>query len=451
MKYVLRTLGVLVLGAVLAACSSEVEHSKIESQAVVSITGLKWVSDSKKTFTAPPPTDPGKYNCVTTEFDIPPQGYRAQSSSGGGGPTYTPFASTTTAGAVGLGLRNSLFSSFNPTQTAEILIVDDFGKQSDPFYTLPSYIFASSATDTILDDYMNNGTVTHGALVMRHANDALLGSGLYTVLSQTNNGSQTVYQDAQKKTTTLTVTAVNTRLANQAVISNTTRAKITTGDLEKILDTTLKYAPRSMVINMSFVLTPCQVYEDFVLSRAATLEQYVERLMVANGRTSNNNGLVDTPTEFEFINAIIESTNVSNDPLKKLIDLFAKTHIFVGASGNYGLPTAMYPAKWAGVVNVTGSTFDNQNARATSLFNAGEVMSVGSLFRLNPPTASGNPVYYFGTSYAAPSVSVFSALDLAGKGRCTDSQTYKSELALDTISIVDKRLESAVPTRCGTN
>jgi hypothetical protein len=448
MKYILRTLGVLVLGAILVGCSSGFEGSRLESQAV-SLTGLKWLTDSKKTFTAPPPNTPGNYNCVTTEFDIPPQGFRAQGSTGG--LTYAAFAGHATSGTVGLSLKNNLLGSYNPTQTTEILIVDDFGASSSPAYKLPSDIFSSSATSTTLEESIRHGKTTHGAVVIRHTNDALLGSGLYSVLSQTNNGSQTVYQDAQKKSTTLTVTAVNTRLASQAIIGNTTRAKITTGDLDRILYDTLKNAPRSMVVNMSFVLTPCQVYEDFVVSGAATLEQYVERLVVANGRTSNNNGLVDTATEFEFVNAIIESTNLSNDPLKKLIDLFAIKHIFIGASGNYGLPTAMYPAKWAGVVNVTGSTFDNQSARATTLFNAGEVMSVGSLFKLNPPSSSGKALYYFGTSYSAPSVSVYSALDLAGKQHCTDSQTYKSELALDTVTMTDSRLESAVPTRCGAN
>ncbi len=454
MNYVLRTLGVLVLGAVLAGCSSGFEGSELDSQAV-SLTGLKWVTDSKKTFTAPPPNDPGRYNCVTTEFDIPGQGARVAGSTGG--LTYTAFATNATAGTVGLSLTNNLLSSFSPTQTTEILIVDDFGASSSLAYKLPSDIFAPGATSSTLETAIRDGKLTHGALVMRHANDALLGSGLYSVLSQTNNGSRTIYKDAQKKSTTLTVTAVNTRLANQAVISNTTRTKITTGDLYTILYKTLKDAPRSMVINMSFVLTPCEVYEDFVVSGAKTLEEYVERLVVANGRTSNNNGLVDTSTEFEFINAIIESTNLGNDPLKKLIDLFARTHIFVGASGNYGLPTAMYPAKWAGVVNVTGSSFDNQNTRATSIFNAGEVMSVGSLFRLNPLSNSGKALYYFGTSYAAPSVSVFSALDLAGKQHCTDSQIFKSELALDTPSLSDSRLETvgatngAVQTRCGSD
>jgi hypothetical protein len=454
-KYVVRTLGFLLLGAVLAGCSFGFETPELEAQAF-SLGGLRQVTLNKP-FNPPAPNDPGKYNCVTTEFDVPPQGMRLQGSTGGLG--YTPLASNTTAGAVGAGLRGNFFSTFSSTpQNTEILIVDDFGKFDSPSYTLPSDLFTNSSSQNI-QNLINDGSLRHGALVMRHANDAVKGFGLYQVSSQSANSSQTTYN---RSGSSLMVTAVNTRLASQAVIAGTTRRKVTTGDLYSILYSTLKNAKTTLVINMSFVLTPCEVYEDFVLSGKPTLEVYIEALASVNNLATNSNGVIDatgtsSAGERNLVDRIIESINITSDPLKKLIDLFAATHIFVAASGNYGLPTAMYPAKWTGVVNVTGSAIDNQNVRTTNFFNAGEVMSAGLLFKLNPPTASGKPIYYFGTSYAAPSVSVYSALDLAGKQRCTDSQTFKSELALDTPSLIDRRLETvgttngAVQTRCGTN
>jgi hypothetical protein len=453
-KYAMRTLGFLLLGAVLAGCSSGFETPELEAQAF-SLGGLRKVTLNKP-FNPPSPNDPGKYNCVTTEFDLPPQGFRLSGSTGGLG--YTAFATNTTVGAVGAGLRGSFFSTFSSTpQNTEILIVDDFGQFDSPSYTLPNTLFTNPNSQNI-QNLINDGSLRHGALVMRHANDAVVGSGLYQVSSQSVNGSQTTFN---RNGSTLMVTAVNTRLASQAVIAGTTRRKVTTGDLYSILYSTLKYARTTLVINMSFVLTPCEVYEDFVLSGQPTLEAYIEALASMNNLATNSNGVIDvtgasSAGEREVVKSIIESTNITNDPLKKLIDLFAATHIFVAASGNYGLPTAMYPAKWAGVVNVTGSAIDSQNVRAASFFNAGEVMSAGLLFKLNPPTASGKPIYYFGTSYAAPSVSVFSALDLAGKQRCSDNnnQNLKSELALDTPSLIDRRLETstgAVQTRCGIN
>jgi hypothetical protein len=468
-KYILRTLGVLVLGAVLAGCSSGFEGGELESQ-VVSLTGLKWVTNTKKTFTAPDPTDPGKYNCVTTEFDIPPQGYRAQGSTGG--LTYTAFASATTARSVGSSLKANFLGGFNPTQDTEILVVDDFGKWSDPKFTLPTALFYPSFTGISIQDFIDSGDLSHGALVMRHTNDAVVGAGLYTSGTPyvSVNDGMTFYTTPYQSLTNnrrFKVAAVNTRLQNQAVIAGTTTPLITTRDVVTAI-TAYKKEFTSIVINMSFVLLPCEVFEDFEQSGSLTLESYLEQLAFVNQLATNRNGVIDTNDEQKLMVRIVESTNQDNDPLKRLIRAEANTDIFVAASGNYALPYSMYPAKWPGVVNVTGSHLANQNVRAADLFNAGEVMSIGSLFGIAPPGSSGTPVFYFGTSYATPSVSVYSALDLAGKQRCTDTnnQSLKSELALDGVSfaLTDKRLENlynnnnlmmlipgAIQIRCGTN
>jgi hypothetical protein len=441
-KNVLRGFGIMLLGLVLAGCSSGFEQRGLESQAF-SLGTYRKVTFDKKFIPPSSPEDPD-YNCVTTELSMPGQGLRAMGSTGG--LTYTAFASSTTAGAVGEGFKSNFFSTFatNP-QNTEILIVDDFGSFSNPRYTLPSALFTGNDIQALI----NNGTLTHGALVMRHANDVVKGSALYPDSSQTTNGQQTIYARGSGR---LSVKGVNTRLLNQEVIVG--KIKITTGDVAEIL-AFLKTAP-SKVVNMSFVLIPCEVFEDFALSRLPTLEAYIEALAKVNSLPTNLNGIIDasgasSAGERTLIQRIISSTNETGDPLKNLIDSTSNVHIYVGASGNYGLPYSMYPALWPGVVNVTGSAVENPTIRAASLFNRGEVMTLGSLFRI---TNSGRSVFYFGTSYSAPSVSVFSALDLAGLQRCTDSQTYKSELALDTVSLVDRRLETAtgaVQTRCGAN
>jgi hypothetical protein len=452
MKYGQRLVGLLLFG-LLAGCASEMQTPGLETQSFM-LSGLRWLSSSKKTF-SPPPTNPSDYTCVTTEFDLPPQGFRVRGSTGGVG--YTADAPNAPASDVGRALQHSFFTSFSTTpQSTELLIVDDFGAWNAPQYTLPSDLLVSDANSATLETLIGDGKLTHGALVMRHAKDVLIGTGLYAPSDQTTNGMQTIYK---RDSSLLKVTAVNTRLQNQAVIAGTTRVKITTGDLYEVLKTPL--VGGSKTINLSFVLTPCQVYEDFVLSRLPSLEGYLEHLARVNAITTNLNGVLDLSGELDLMRRVVESTNISNDPLLGLIKANAKNHIFVAAAGNYGLPYSMYPARWPGVVNATGSALETQNQRATKLFNAGEVMSVGTLFRLNPPSHSGVPVFYSGTSFAAPSVSVFSALDLAIKGRCTDSQTFKSELALDTVALVDVRLETvgtgltatpgAVQRRCGSN
>jgi hypothetical protein len=451
MKYYQKLLGLLLFG-LLAGCASEVQTHPLETQSFM-LSGLRWVSSSKKTF-SPPPTNPTDYTCVTTEFDLPPQGFRVRGSTGGLG--YREDAPSATASVIGASLRSNFFSSFSGTpQSTEILIVDDFGAWNAAQYTLPADLFSPDADTTTLETLMRDGKLTHGALVLRHAKEVLVGTGLYAQSGQTLNGMQLTYK---RGSSLLKLTGVNTRLATQEVIAGTTRVKITTGDLYEVLKTPLVNGPK--IVNLSFVLTPCEVYEDFVRSGLPTLESYLESLARVNTITTNLNGLLDLSSELSLMQRVIESTNIPGDPLLELIRENSGEHIFVAASGNYGLPYAMYPARWPGVVNVTGSAVDSQNQRATKLFNAGETMSVGTLFRLNPLTNSGVPVFYSGTSYAAPSVSVYSALDLALQQRCTDSQTFKSELALDTVALVDSRLETvgsgllatpgAVQRRCGS-
>jgi hypothetical protein len=88
---------------------------------------------------------------------------------------------------------------------------------------------------------------------------------------------------------------------------------------------------------------------------------------------------------------------------------------YVAASGNFGLPYAMFPAAWPEVVAVAaqyavpGGGFDPRKA---GFANAGEVVAPGALYELSR-TASGTQVLaYAGTSFSAPVVSLFTALDL---------------------------------------
>lgn len=447
-NYVLRTLGVLLLGAILAGCSSGFEQEGLEVQAL-SIQNVKKLKDGK--FFASPPADGKNYNCVTTDFDVPGQGARANGSTGGLGYTLPANTATTTASDIGSGLKSSFFSSFgaptvssNNQEGRRILILDDFGTGQ---FTLPSALFTGTNIQTLI----NNGSLTHGAMVMRHAVDAIDGSGLF--LPQASTSSEKVYK---RGTTTLKLKAVN--MYQNQTFPQTNKPRTTTDHIAGVLGNALdKYD----VVNMSFVIIPCDVYEDFLGSKYYPyFVDYIEILANFNGLATTINQTIDvsgnsSQGERDLVKVILNATNNPNDALRKLIDVNKGKHIFVAASGNYGFPYGMYPANWPGVVNVTGSSVENPNVRAASLFNGGEVMSTGSLFELKP--SSGRSIYYYGTSYAAPSVSVYSALDWALTNRCTDdTQGLKSELALDdgSYSLTDRRLEGsagAVQTRCGAN
>ncbi len=435
MKHVLYALGVLLLGAVLAGCSSGFRHDSLDAQASF-ITSKTWVSSNLK-FSSP------QDNCVSAELYSREQG-RGKPFSGG--LSYNPFAATTTSYAIGTGLKTSFFASFSPTANTEILIIDDFGANQ---YTLPPFQNYSTVSSLLA-----SGLYTHGALVMYHTNEVIKGSGLYSGAPQTINGQTTYTKNGQ----TLKVTPVNTQLASRAAIFNGVSVNVikTTTLVEVLNEKGKDYLLGSKVFNMSFGLVPCEIYADFELSGLKTFSEYIEKFVIKNygNAGTDTNGKVNTPTEKVALTGIIESTNLATEPLKALIAAQSSRHIFVAAAGNYGVDASMYPANWSGVVNVTGSSADNRNSRLSSEFNRGEVMTVGSLFEIKPPNGSaGKTIYYYGTSFATPSVSAFSALDLAGQGRCTDSQTFKSELALDPPSLTDRRLETstgAVQIRCGS-
>lgn len=451
MKYVLRILGVLVLGAVLAGCSSEPKSVTLLEAQTAFITSKTWVSSNTK-FASP------TTNCVSTEFYSLEQGARAKPFSGG--LNYKQFADIITPNTIGTELRTSFFSTASsPKVDTEILIIDDFGTGQ---YTLPPFYNYDN-----VESLLASGTYRHGALVMYHANEVIKGSGLYGTANQSATG-QTVYTSSNK--TTLKVTPVNTQLASQEAIFNGVKVNIiTTGRLVDVLQEKGKeYLLGSKVFNMSFGIVSCEIYADFEFSKLETFREYIEAFVAKNDGAgfTNNNKQIDLPKEKEALNGIIESTNLPNDPLKQLIASETNRHIFVAAAGNYGVDVSMYPANWPGVVNVTGSSVTNRNRRLSTEFNKGEVMTVGSLFKITAPTGS-NHLYYYGTSFATPSVSVYSALDLAGQQRCTDtnSQNLKSELALDggSFTLTNRRLENsynalydiftpgAIQIRCGTN
>jgi hypothetical protein len=72
-------------------------------------------------------------------------------------------------------------------------------------------------------------------------------------------------------------------------------------------------------------------------------------------------------------------------------------------------------------------------------------MHLAASFELRPPSGlpsnlKPKPVYYLGTSYSAPAVSVFSALDLASRKKCSNGQSV-SKLALNSLNLVDRPLE----------
>jgi hypothetical protein len=93
------------------------------------------------------------------------------------------------------------------------------------------------------------------------------------------------------------------------------------------------------------------------------------------------------------------------------------TAIYVASSGNFGLGYAMYPAAWPLVVSVSSQNAIESDAfSATKSFfsNSGDVMAPGLFYELGR-SSEDDPelvIAYAGTSFSAPVVSLFTALDL---------------------------------------
>jgi hypothetical protein len=374
-------------------------------------------------------------SCPVNEFNMPGQGWRLNGSTGG--ISYTRITPATSAKSVGAGLNTTFFSGVPFNWDAAILVVDDFGNN---VYQLGSSLFTQSVLDdATLKSLQQQGVISHGALVMRQITNEIAGTKRYTLKRKFASGSVWLYSE-NSTGKRLVVKAVNTRLQNTSIISSLTSAAITD------VQTNANYKVDGVVtINMSFALMPCTVYEDYTLWDAGkqdtqTFEEYMGEVAQLN--------LVDYD---ELVAAVIESTNQPSDPLHRLMQdpsQGASKHVYVAASGNYSLTKPMYPAGWKEVVDVTGSRVGKPSVRDTSFFNAGEIMDIGASFRLNPPLSTGGqPVYYFGTSYATPTVSVFSALDTAGNRQCANGQGI-SDLAINDLDLVDAPLKNAVLVLC---
>src|SRR5690606_821315 len=90
--------------------------------------------------------------------------------------------------------------------------------------------------------------------------------------------------------------------------------------------------------------------------------------------------------------------------------------VHVASSGNFGNDYALYPAAWPTVVSVGSLDVDGRrySADRSSFSNAASVPAPGHAFPL--ADRHGRTVAYAGTSFSAPVVSLFSAIDQMLRG-----------------------------------
>src|SRR5690606_17464116 len=146
----------------------------------------------------------------------------------------------------------------------------------------------------------------------------------------------------------------------------------------------------------------------------ATFEDYVEALLGHNG--------VSGQTAEMLGHAVQSPVTELDDPL---LDFIACPRVFdgrpcgayfqsivnVAASGNYGLDFPLFPAAAGGVISVgSQSRQGGQFEEVSGFSNAAAIVAAGDVILLRTD-GKGSGLAYIGTSFSAPIVSLFVALD----------------------------------------
>lgn len=328
-------------------------------------------------------------------------------------------------------IGNELFTQLDPHHTAQwnavLFVVDDFSAG----YTLPSGLFDSNAD---VADYADQ--ISHGALVLHQLLQMaprMLPHTNGDVYSGYGPGGQPYYAfDAGKADPYSPHHRVKLYIQTVNVGANDTDA---IPDL--IRDAMWAYGGAetgfnaySMAVNMSFAIVPCAVLDDYRNAQGlSTFEEYVAALANVNAigeqYLSDLNELISTPVGDDPLLAYLEC------PLPAVANGMAvcdgsgpdyydwgpfDTLHQVAAAGNYGNSYALYPAASAYAVSV-GSLGAGAGDVLASYSNAAEIAATGGPYELS--SSGGQAIAFAGTSFAAPVVSLYLAVDsMSNAYRC---------------------------------
>ncbi len=379
---------------------------------------------------SPEPFDEEAGNCAATEMSLPGQGLQAVG------------AGLQAVGAVGGLFVGDPADFVGTTVTPErlvqdlwqvvgepsyhdrvaILIVDDFGGT----YQLPAALLSGAAvSESQLQAWADSGELAHGALVLQHLLRMLTEMGFVNGSDTTNHTTgEPIYIRWTDDGGKLVVQTVDTHDRDTEEIVSVLRASLLD------LATTEGHEFKRFVVNMSFAVVPCAVAADLGASAVETFEEYVSALRTLNG--------IGSQYEDELAELLTAPLGAGDDALLAYLDcplpVVGKSRcdgwtypkgaavnaiVHVAAAGNLGHDFPLYPSAWPTVISTSSLDVvgDGLYSVARSSFaNSGEVAAPGALYEL--VSGPGQVVAYAGTSFSAPVVTLFSALDLITAGRC---------------------------------
>ena len=415
---------VIVVSSCFPAVDAAVE-SIFEDEGSSASTDIELEPNVLTALQSGPLVDKSLGSCITNDSSLYPQPFRLMGTPFrlmgtpfrlmGTGEEVTTTATELQPSFISTYFQTQLDPSFTQTLNSDvgILVLDNFGPN---IFNLDKAMFeVEELLPETLVEFEIEGFTSHGALVMNHINSILNGFGTYTP-ERTAPDAVTWQHESGSR---IVVKGVAPRDFNTETVAEA---------LQIAIDEMRAQGIDKLVVNMSFIILPCSIVKDFVEKKVLlpsffdyfgqTVADNVNNIMRQQGvpfflrdRVAEEVG--------ELVVDQLEPVDPEGDPLRLLM-LAEPEILFVGAAGNFGRGVTAYPAVWDEVLSVSASDPDEK----ADFSNTGSVMLAGAWFRLiNPLSLNGHGltnanVVYAGTSFAAPGVSVFAALDLATGARC---------------------------------
>ena len=376
-------------------------------------------------------------NCPVDEIEIPGEKARVAGSTGGFVIAPNPVGKNGTPIPTGNPLETSkkMFDAAEPSfnEPTAIIVVDDFngGVRQPSVYFLdqqdaPTLAdLKSGATEADVAQLEADRQYSHGALVFNHTLALLSAEDPNPELSEI----RIPVPDREEVISVPILTSTRLNIVVVPLDTQNFNTDIIGGRLQATINTLARQQIRRFAVNLSFGLVPCSVRDDFRAANDAelTFEGYRDEVLDANG-------LDVKKFRDDLANILTTPVNIDNDPLLAVaetnLELSGAADItYLAASGNYRLPYSLYPGYWPEFVSVSAQNLANTSAPAVrdpDYSDTGEVLMPGGYFMLTAydPNTGGFRTYpqisIAGTSFSAPVLSVFTALDFTGATpRCT--------------------------------
>ena len=296
-----------------------------------------------------------------------------------------------------------------------IVVADDF---SGGRYRLPAQLedpVAATTTLAEIDGLIAAGELSHGALVMHHLNVAIASLGGFTVDASALGDGLTVWVQGATGQRLVVVGLDLSQVTGSPLITADDVLTALNDGVRGVVDEAKQVShPEGVVVNMSWVFLPCKTIEDFLANRNAyrTFEDYLKAI----GVDLTNQSLTDVVAQLASV--VHPGLEAVLDGEGRVPDFGVPGRALVAAAGNFSLPWQMLPAGWDQVVGVAVQA--EPRAFPGRYSNVGEVTLPGEWNQFEPLTpegalGAGTLLSYAGTSFAAPIVSLYAALDMASQ------------------------------------